>query len=46
MNELVDLIATWDIHPTDGLKEIEFREIRSNVGELDEGVLDRLVGFS
>ena len=46
MNELIDLIATWDIHPTDGLKEIKFSDFYGKVGELDEGVLDRLVGFS
>ena len=46
MNELIDLIAMQDIHPTDGLNEIKFINFSKRVGDLDEGVLDRLIQFS
>ena len=46
MNELIDLIAMQDIHPTDGLNKIEFHSFSKSVGDLDEGVLDRLTEFS
>ena len=46
MAELIDLITMQDIHPDDGLSEIKFLGIKSQVGELDEGVLDRLIEFS
>ena len=46
MNELIDLIAMQDINPTDGLNEIKFCGFRGSVGDLDEGVLDRLIEFS
>ena len=46
MNELIDLIAMQDIHPTEGLNEIKFCKFSLSVGDLDEGVLDRLIEFS
>ena len=46
MAELIDLIAMQDIHPENGLTEIKFSRFSKKVGNLDEGVLDRLVEFS
>ena len=46
MNELIDLIAMQDINPTDGLNDIKFSHLSMSVGDLDEGVLDRLIEFS
>ena len=46
MAELIDLIAMQDIHPEDGLSEIKFSSFELGIGDLDEGVLDRLVEFS
>ena len=46
MAELIDLISMQDIHPDHGLKEIKFNYFNSEVGELDEGVLDQLVQHS
>ena len=43
--ELIDLIATQDIHHVNGLCEIKFSAF-GEVGNLDEGVLDRLLVFS
>ena len=43
--ELIDLIETQDIHPDNGLTEIKF-SFFNQVGNLDEGVLDRLLVFS
>jgi len=45
MAELIDLIAMQDIHPDNGLNEIKFRDFE-RAGELDEGVLDRIVELS
>ena len=45
MAELIDLITMQDIHPDNGLSEIKFRDFEG-AGELDEGVLDRIVEFS
>ena len=51
MAELIDLVAMQDIHPDNGLSEIKFSHFikeaeEKEVGDLDEGVLDRLVEFS
>ena len=43
--ELIDLISMQNIHPNDGLNEIKFSDF-SNVGDLDEGVLDQLIPIS
>ena len=43
--ELIDLISMQDIHPDDGLNEIEFNNFRE-IEELDEGVLDQLIPLS
>ena len=45
MAELLDLITMQDIHPDDGLNEIEFSHF-DLVGDLDEGVLDQLIPLS
>ena len=45
MAELIDLISMQDIHPENGLSEIKFNHFDA-AGELDEGVLDRIVEFS
>ena len=40
--EIIDLVSMQDVHPDEGLKEIEFSDFK-NAGKLDEGVLDQLV---